>query len=71
MMMMMVVVVVVVVIIIHLSFNPHIQLSGTALGYGLGDRGFESRQGLGTFLFTTFQPTSTRGSFPGDKAAGG
>jgi hypothetical protein len=28
-------------------------LSGTALGYGLGDRGFESRQGLGIFLFTT------------------
>jgi hypothetical protein len=27
------------------------------LGYGLGDRGFESRQGLGIFLFTTvFRP---------------
>jgi len=24
-----------------------------ALGYGLDDRGFESRQGLGTFLLTT------------------
>jgi hypothetical protein len=24
-----------------------------ALGYGLADRGFESRQGLGIFLFTT------------------
>jgi hypothetical protein len=23
------------------------------LGYGLDDRGFESRQGLGIFLFTT------------------
>jgi hypothetical protein len=29
------------------------QLSGIALGYGLDDRGFESRQGLGIFLFTT------------------
>jgi hypothetical protein len=28
-------------------------LSGTPLGYGLDDRGFESRQGLGIFLFTT------------------
>jgi hypothetical protein len=28
-------------------------LGGTALGYGLDDRGFESRQGLGIFLFTT------------------
>jgi hypothetical protein len=28
-------------------------LSGIALGYGLDDRGFESRQGLGIFLFTT------------------
>jgi hypothetical protein len=29
------------------------QLTGTALGYGLDDRGFESRQGLGIFLHTT------------------
>jgi hypothetical protein len=29
------------------------QLSGTALSYELDDRGFESRQGLGNFLFTT------------------
>jgi hypothetical protein len=29
------------------------QLSGIALGYGLDDFGFESRQGLGIFLFTT------------------
>jgi hypothetical protein len=28
-------------------------LSGIALGYGLDDRWFESRQGLGIFLFTT------------------
>jgi hypothetical protein len=27
-------------------------LSGIALGYGLDDRGFVSRQGLGIFLFT-------------------
>jgi hypothetical protein len=27
--------------------------SGIALGCGLDDRGFESRQGLGIFLFTT------------------
>jgi hypothetical protein len=26
---------------------------GLALGYGLDDRGFESRQGLGIFLFMT------------------
>jgi hypothetical protein len=29
------------------------QDSGIALGYGLDDRGFESRQGLGFYLFTT------------------
>jgi hypothetical protein len=29
------------------------QLSGITLGYGLDDRGFESRQGMGIFLFTT------------------
>jgi hypothetical protein len=28
-------------------------LSGIALGYGLYDLRFESRQGLGIFLFTT------------------
>jgi hypothetical protein len=28
-------------------------LIGIALGYGLYGRGFESRQGLGIFLFTT------------------
>jgi hypothetical protein len=27
--------------------------NGVALGYGIGYRGFESRQGLGIFLFTT------------------
>jgi hypothetical protein len=29
------------------------QLSGTALGYGLDDRGLESRQELRIYLFTT------------------
>jgi hypothetical protein len=29
------------------------QLSNIALGYGLDYRGFDSRQGLGSFLFTT------------------
>jgi hypothetical protein len=29
------------------------KVSGIALGYGLDDRGFESRQGLRIFLFTT------------------
>jgi hypothetical protein len=28
-------------------------MSSIALGYGLHDRGFESREGLGIFLFTT------------------
>jgi hypothetical protein len=57
------------------------QLSGIALGYGLDNWGFESRQGLGIFLFTTAvqtgsgahpvsYPVGTRGSFPGGKAAG-
>jgi len=27
--------------------------SGIALGYGMDDRGFDSRRGLGIFLFTT------------------
>jgi hypothetical protein len=53
--------------------------SGIALGYGLGARGFESRQGLGIFLSTTASrpvlgptqpPVDTRRSFPGSKAAG-
>jgi hypothetical protein len=37
------------------SFTKFLQepLSGIALGYGLDDRGFESQQGLGIFLFTT------------------
>jgi hypothetical protein len=30
-----------------------IQLSGIALSYGSDDQGFQSRQGLGIFLFTT------------------
>jgi hypothetical protein len=33
-------------------------LSGIALGYGLDDRGIESRQGLGIFLFTTASRTA-------------
>jgi hypothetical protein len=31
---------------------------GVALGYGLDDRGFESLQGLGIFLFTTASRTA-------------
>jgi hypothetical protein len=51
------------------------------MSYGLDDPGFESRQGLGIFLFSTASrpaigahpasyPMGTRDSFPGDKAAG-
>jgi hypothetical protein len=29
-----------------------VELNGIALGYGLDDRGFDSQQGLGIFLFT-------------------
>jgi hypothetical protein len=39
----------------------------------LDDRGFDSRQGLGIFLFTTYPasyPVGTRGYFSGGKAAG-
>jgi hypothetical protein len=36
----------------HLPNKPR-YLSGMALGYGLDDRGFESREGLGIFLLTT------------------
>jgi hypothetical protein len=36
-------------------------VSGIGLGYGLDDRGFESRHGLGIFLFTT---SSTPGLGP-------
>jgi hypothetical protein len=57
------------------------QLSGIALGYGLDDQGFEFRQGMGIFLFTTVSqtisgahpasyPICIRISFPGGKAAG-
>jgi hypothetical protein len=57
-------------------------LSGITLSYGMDDRGFESQQGLGIFLFTTasrpalgptqpaFSPIGTRGSFPGAKRPG-
>jgi hypothetical protein len=34
------------------SYEPQ-QLSGIALDYRLDERGFETRQGLGIFLFTT------------------
>jgi hypothetical protein len=34
-------------------FNDGLPEAGIALGYGLDDRYFESRQGLGIFLFTT------------------
>jgi hypothetical protein len=57
------------------------ELSGIALGYGLNNRGFESRQGLGIFLFTTASRPAlgpiqssiqwvAGGSFLGRKAAG-
>jgi hypothetical protein len=37
--------------------NDSLRLSGIALGYWLDDRGFESRRGLGIFLFTiAFRP---------------
>jgi hypothetical protein len=39
-------------------------LSGIALGYALDDRGFESRQGLGIFLFTTAFRTALRPTQP-------
>jgi hypothetical protein len=35
------------------TFHLNNIFSGTALDYGLDGRGFESRQGLGIFLFTT------------------
>jgi hypothetical protein len=37
----------------HLHNKELRYLSGIALGYGLDDRGFEPRRGLGIFLFTT------------------
>jgi hypothetical protein len=54
---------------------------GLALGYGLDDREFESRQGAGNFplhhrvqtgsgTHQTSYPMSTRGSFPGVKRPG-
>jgi hypothetical protein len=53
------------------------QLSGIALDYGRDDRGFETRQRLEIFLFTTgsgAHPVSylmgSRGSFLRGKAAG-
>jgi hypothetical protein len=61
---------------------PHsfVHISDTALGYGLDDRGFDSWQRLGIFLFTTASrpalgPTQppiqwVQGAFPGSKAAG-
>jgi hypothetical protein len=36
-----------------LDQKPEGKLSGTALDYGLDDRVYESRQGLGIFLFST------------------
>jgi hypothetical protein len=46
-----------------------IMTSAIALGYGLDDRGFESRQGLGMFLFTAVSRPAlgyTRGSYTMD-----
>jgi hypothetical protein len=39
-------------------------LSGIALGYGLDDRGFESRKGLGIFLFTAASTLALRPTQP-------
>jgi hypothetical protein len=60
--------------------NP-VEFFNVALGYGLDDRGFDSPQGRGIFLFTTVSrpvlgPTQRPiqwvpgGSFPEGKAAG-
>jgi hypothetical protein len=56
------------------------QLSGISLGYGLEDRGFQSLQGFGIFLFDAMSrpalgPSQSPiqwvpGFFPGDKVAG-
>jgi hypothetical protein len=40
------------------------QLSGIALGYGLDDRGFEYRYGLGIFLFTNMSRTALGPTHP-------
>jgi hypothetical protein len=39
-------------------------LSGIALDYGLDDRWFESRQGMGIFLFTTASRTALEPTQP-------
>jgi hypothetical protein len=39
-------------------------LCGISLGYGLDDRGFEARQGLGIFLFTTASRTALEPTQP-------
>jgi hypothetical protein len=57
------------------------QLSGTALGYGLDDRGVRITAGAGNFsphyrvqtgsaAHPASYPMDTKGSFPGSKAAG-
>jgi hypothetical protein len=58
--------------------NIHEKLIVAQLNRTIGVLGFDSRRGLGIFLFTTASttvlgptyPMGTRGSFPGGKAAG-
>jgi hypothetical protein len=40
-------------ICLFVLYLHHLYLRGIALGYGLDDRGYDSRQGLGIFPFTT------------------
>jgi hypothetical protein len=63
------------------SYQEPRQLSGITLGYGLDDRWFESRQGLGNFSLhhrvqtgsgahPTSYPVGTKDSFPGVERPG-
>jgi hypothetical protein len=44
--------------LVYRSISRNLASVCIALGYGLDDRGFESRQGLGIFLFTTASRTA-------------
>jgi hypothetical protein len=48
-----IIIIVVVVMGVKFGLSEPGYLSGISLGYGLDDRGFESRQRLGIFLFIT------------------